>query len=119
MARAQAGVRAEVEVVVDRTRIPDLSGGFGGGGGGGFISPAMWLRIVGYMALATSLAGPLVAAGAAVTAAWGAVSTTIAAIPAAIAAIAIPAATVFLGFDELKNQFSALVAESFGVGGFR
>ena len=107
VARAQAGVRAEVEVVVDRTRIPDLSGGFGGGGG--FMSPGGWLQIVGYMALATSLAGPLVAAGAAVTAAWGAVSTTIAAIPVAIAAIAIPAATVFLGFDELKNQFSALV----------
>ena len=119
VARASAGVRADVEVNVNRDRIPDLGSMFSGGGssGGGLfgiLNPSAWRQIIFYMGAATTLAGPLVAAGAALTAAWGFLSTAIAAVPAALGLVAIPAIAIAAGFDEIKRNLAALKPEILG-----
>lgn len=127
---ASAGVSVDVEVNIDRNSIRnglrDLSGELGNAGrsgaaafGSGFSSVGNSFlnvgRIVRQAVTAFSalvvLAGPLVTAGAAITAAWGTVSTVLTAIPALIAAIGIPAGTVALGIIKIKEEFGKLQPE--------
>ena len=118
VARAQRGISADVEVNFRRGLGGILGGGgggFGGGGGGGGLLGALMPnslgRVVFYLGAALALAGPLIAAGAAIAAAWGLISTSIMAIPAAIGLIGLPLLTVMAGSDEIKRNLASLKPE--------